>query len=71
MSATSKRKGADLMSLDFNQIIARFIHADPKEVAEALASDVMQSHERARADIEKAKREIENGARPKKGRFRL
>ena len=71
MSATSKKKGADLMSLDFNQIVARFLRAGPKELADALAADFVQSHEKAKANIEKARREIEDGARPRKGRFRI
>ena len=71
MRATSKKKGAGLMSLDFKQIAARFIPADPKAVADALAADFMQSHEKAKANIEKARREIDDGARPRKGRFRI
>jgi hypothetical protein len=70
MSAT-KEKSVDLMSLDFNQVVARFMHADPKELAEALAADFARSHAEAKANIEKARREIENGARSRKGRFRL
>jgi len=71
MSATRKKKGVDLTTLNFNQIIARFMQADPKELADALAADVLHSHEKAKANIEKARREIANGARTGKGRFRL
>ena len=71
MSVTSKKKGADLMSLNFNQIVARFIRADSKELADALAADFVQSLEKAKENIEKSRREIEDGARPRKGRFRI
>jgi hypothetical protein len=41
------------------------------ELAEALATDVLKGRERAKKRIRKARQEIEDGALPRKGRFRL
>lgn len=71
MSAARNENGADLMPLDFNHMITRLIQADPKKLSQALATDVIKAQEKAKANIEQAKREIADGARPRKGRFRL
>ena len=70
MSA-SKAKTIDLISLDFPDVIARFMQADPKELAKALAADFERAHEEAKINIEKSRRELANGGRSGKGRFRL
>jgi uncharacterized protein YhfF len=41
------------------------------ELAEALATDVLKGRKRAKKRIQKARQEIEDGALPQKGRFRL
>jgi hypothetical protein len=41
------------------------------ELAETLVSDVLKGRKRAKKRIEKARPEIEDGALPTKGRFRL
>jgi hypothetical protein len=41
------------------------------ELAEALATDVLKGRARAKKRIQTARQEIEDGALPKRGRFRL
>ena len=41
------------------------------QLAKTLASDVLSERKRAEERLEAARREIEDGARPKRGRFRL
>ena len=55
----------------FCEALARFIKTDPKELAEATAAEVFEARERARKHRAEVKEELENGARPKRGRFRL
>ncbi len=42
-----------------------------KKLAETIAADVVEGRERAEKHIAEARQEIEDGARPRKGRFRL
>jgi hypothetical protein len=42
-----------------------------EKLARAVASDVLEARERAEKRIKRARKEIEDGALPKKGRFRL
>lgn len=42
-----------------------------EELAEAIAADMVEGQERAKKRIEEARGEIKDGARPRKGRFRL
>ena len=44
---------------------------NPDELAETLIADVLQSRERVKKRIDRARKEIEDGALPRKGRFRL
>ena len=51
--------------------LERLIQRRPKVAAESLVGDVIQSREQAKKRIQKARQEIEDGALPRKGRFRL
>jgi hypothetical protein len=55
----------------FKETLARFIRVDPKEVINAVTSDLLKQREDARRRIEAVRRELEDGARPRRGRFRL
>jgi hypothetical protein len=54
-----------------DEALARLIRTKPEELAEEIASDVLEGRERAKRRIADARREIEDGARPRKGRFRI
>ncbi len=41
------------------------------DLAETLAQDVLEQRQRVKKRIERTRQEIEDGARPKEGRFRL
>jgi hypothetical protein len=66
-----KQSPPEHLEMPFDEAIARFAQTVPAELAETLASDVLKSRERAKQRIAKARQEIEDGALPRKGRFRL
>jgi len=66
-----KRKPPALSDLAFDEALARYIQTKPEELAEEVASDVLKGRARAKKRIADARKEIEDGARPRKGRFRL
>jgi transcriptional accessory protein Tex/SPT6 len=53
------------------QALGESVETTPNELAEAVVDDVVQSRERAKKRIQKARQEIEDGALSRKGRFRL
>ncbi len=57
--------------MPFDEALARFVATKPSELAESLAGDVLEKRERAKKRIKEARKEIEDGALPRKGRFRL
>lgn len=66
-----KNKPPASLDMSFGEALERFAQTKPGELAETLAADVLQGRERAKKQIERARQEIEDGARPRKGRFRL
>jgi hypothetical protein len=66
-----KRSQKPLTDMSVGQALARLMQTKPKELAESIASDVVKGRDRAKKRIQDARKEIEDGARPKKGRFRL
>lgn len=66
-----KKPPRELEDIPFGEAVERFLQTKPGELAETLAADVLQARERATKRIQDARREIEDGARPRKGRFRL
>jgi hypothetical protein len=67
---TEKRK-KEPPPMPLDEALARFIQADPKELAEKLAEDVIKRRKSVERQIDDVGREIEDGGRPRKGRFRL
>jgi hypothetical protein len=67
---TEKRKKEPKV-MPFKESLARFIRTDPKELAEKIAKDVLDGQKRVEKRIKETRQEIEDGARPRKGRFRL
>ncbi|HEX7887074.1 MAG TPA: hypothetical protein VF474_13945 [Phenylobacterium sp.] len=70
MSDDTKKPPATL-DVSLAEAMARFIQTDPGEASEALATDVQKGQARAKRHIKAARQEIEDGGRPRKGRFRL
>jgi hypothetical protein len=68
---SERKRKPRLSDMPFDEALARFIQTNPDELAEEVASDVLKGRQRAKKRIADARREIEDGARPKKGRFRL
>jgi len=66
-----KHKPEASLDISFKKDLKRLLQTNPRELAETLAADVLQGRERAKEQIERALQEIEDGARPKRGRFRL
>jgi hypothetical protein len=66
-----KRKPPVSVDMGFDEALKRFVQTNPSELIESLAGGVLESQERIKKRIEGARQEIEDGARPKKGRFRL
>ena len=66
-----KRKRQDPVESPFDEAVARFLQTDPNELAKSLAADAIKMREQVQRRIEAARKEIEDGARPKRGRFRL
>ena len=56
---------------ELDETLARLLQTDPEELAAAVAAEVAKQREDAYRRISDARREIEDGARPRKGRFRL
>lgn len=56
---------------NFGEALARLIQAHPMELPKAVGAEIVHAHDRARQKIAAARKEIDDGARPKKGRFRL
>lgn len=48
-----KRKAIDLGSLDFSQLLVRFMETDPNELAAALAADAKRFQDEATAAIDR------------------
>jgi hypothetical protein len=57
--------------MTFEQVASRYLKGDPKKLAEVIAADILALRDSVDKRLENARREIENGARPKQGRFRL
>jgi hypothetical protein len=71
MTKSSDDKNLPLIGMAFNEALTRLLNTKPEELAESFAADVSKTRERAKRKIQEIKREIDDGARPKKGRFRL
>ena len=67
----SKQRPDELLDLSFEEAVTRFIRTDRAKFAKALASEVLRSREAAKQRIEHARKELEDGARSRQGRFRL
>jgi len=60
-----------LEDIPFDEALERLIQTSPDELADVIADGVTKDIKTAKKRIDKARKEIEDGARPKKGRFRL
>ena len=70
MAENDDKSGTELEK-QFGEALARFIRSNPANVAETIAGDILKQHEAAKRRIESVRRELEDGGRPRKGRFSL
>lgn len=61
----------NVSDLSFGDALGRFIQTKPEELQESLSADMVQKEAEIRKRIKATRQEIEDGARPRKGRFRL
>ena len=74
MKTRKKKSVADPpaeLDMTFGEALARFIGTDPRELVEAVTGDILKKRQDAEQRIKQARRELEDGARPRKGKFRL
>lgn len=55
----------------FDEALARLLQTKPEELPESLRADMLQKQVEVRERIKARLREIDDGGRPKRGRFRL
>ena len=67
----TKKESPGLHEIPSAEALARYTKGKTKELAETLAEDVLEGQARAKKHIASARQEIEDGARPRKDRFRL
>ncbi len=66
-----KQKPPVSLDMSFGDALERFAQTEPEELAESLAADVLKARERVKKRVKKTRQEIEDGALPKRKRFRL
>jgi hypothetical protein len=67
----SKAKPPKKLEMPFAEALERCAQTKPEELVETLAADVLKGRARATQRIQRARQEIEDGALPRNGRFRL
>ncbi|MGB8365412.1 MAG: hypothetical protein ACLQUZ_01405 [Rhizomicrobium sp.] len=66
-----KRKRTEPVETEFDEVVARLLQTDPEELAASIAEQIEKQRAAAEKQILDARKEIQNGARPRQGRFRL
>ena len=59
------------LEMGFDEALGRLMQTDPKEIAEMAVAEILQQRQAASKRIAEVRKELEDGARPRKGRFRL
>lgn len=71
MKTQKPKRLARELDMPFGEALARFMQTDPKGVIEAVAGGILKQRADAERRIAQVRKELEDGARPRKGRFRL
>ena len=71
MTTDTVRTPGEPPDLSFEEAIGRVMQADQQGLARAVADEVLRVRMEARQRIERARKEVEDGARARAGRFRL
>ena len=66
-----KRKRTEPVETEFDEVVARLLQTDPEELAASIAEQIEKQRAAAEKQILDARKEIQNGARPRQGQFRL
>lgn len=59
------------LGMSFGEALGRFARTNPKEIVEAAVAEALQEQQAVDKRITVARKELDDGARPRKGRFRL
>lgn len=71
MKRSKRKPSADLGDIDFAEAMERFIATSPSELEQMLETSLAAKQAKANERIDSIRKEIEDGGRPKEGRFRL
>ena len=59
------------LDMSFEEALERFAQTAPADIVITTVAEVLQEQQAAGKRITNARRELDDGARPRKGRFRL
>jgi hypothetical protein len=68
---TDDKGKTGVADIEYGEALARLLHTDPGGLAASVAARVARQQAEAHRRITAARKEIEDGARSQKGRFRL
>jgi uncharacterized protein YqfA (UPF0365 family) len=71
MTRKKREPSMDMADLNVGEAIARLLQTDPAELDETLANSVLEREAKIRQRVKDAREEIDDGGRPRRGRFRL
>jgi hypothetical protein len=71
MKRPRRKPQAELTDIGLGEALARFLQTNQKEVDEAMVTTVLEREALIKKRIEERRQEIEDGGRPRKGRFRI
>ena len=71
MTSKKRAPSMDITAMSMSEALARFIGTKPSELDETLANSMLEREARVRERVRATREEIEDGGRPRKGRFRL
>jgi hypothetical protein len=71
MKRKKREPSMDMTDIGLDEALARLAQTSPKELEETLAKSMLERDERINARIRNTRQEIEDGGRPREGRFRL
>ena len=71
MKRKKKERSKNMREMGLGEALARHIQIKPSGLEETLGRDVLERDARIKQRVDAARQEIEDGGRPRKGRFRL
>ena len=71
MKRKKRDSSSDVTNVELSEALSRLSKTRPTDLDETLANAVLEREARIRERIRSTREEIEDGGRPRKGRFRL